>query len=98
MWRKYTDTEKNYPCDKCDKIFSRRNSLVRHIAERRSEIEYKCEICEKIYWVKKGYIDFTPNIISQTNFKILIGILRVYYLFDYEIVNQHTLSGGGSMF
>ena len=62
MWRKYTDTEKNYPCDKCDKIFSRRNSLVRHIAERRSEIEYKCEICEKIYWVKKGYIDFTPNI------------------------------------
>ena len=81
MWRKYTDTEKNYPCDKCDKIFSRRNSLVRHIAERRSEIEYKCEICEKIYWVKKGYIDFTPNIDFTDEFYSYFYIEKLTFKF-----------------
>ena len=36
------------PCDKCSKVFARKDRLRRHIDSVHEKKEYKCDLCPKI--------------------------------------------------
>ncbi|KAH1010467.1 hypothetical protein HUJ05_004756 [Dendroctonus ponderosae] len=52
--------ERNFSCDICTKSFSRHDNLLKHVrthnkGQSQSETTYTCDVCQKVYLVKRFY-------------------------------------------
>ena len=53
-------------CDICNKLFSNKSSLTKHIKSVHEKIKFKCEICTKNFTKKENLLSHKRNIHSKS--------------------------------